>query len=161
MAQKPVVKERPDELSTAIAAVEDAPSDLGAWDRLDEALERQQRPEEVTPLYMNALREGMAHELVSEIGQRGVRFFETWFGESSSELPAFLQRLLAIEPRAHWAFERLTVAYTVSGGFAELLRAYDKAIETADETSRRMKLLDEAAQIAKDFAHDPDRAIAT
>lgn len=165
MAQKPAHKEapnenaRPDELSTAIAAVEDAPSDLGAWDRLDEALERVQRPEDAAACYLAALRADTPRELLHEIGQRGVRFFETWFGEGSSELPSFLERVLKLDPRAHWAFERLTVAHTVGGRFADLLSAYDRAIESADETARRMKLLEEAAQVAKDFAHAPDRAI--
>src|SRR5690349_8827437 len=132
MAQKPAQTDREGELSTAIAAALDSPNDAAAWDRVDEALDRQQQPELVAPIYAEVIKPGASRELIAEIGQRGLRFFETWFGESSAELPAFLEHVLTVDPRANWAFERLTVAYTVGARFSDLLRAYDAAIASAD-----------------------------
>ncbi len=148
-----------DELASAIAAAEKKPADLARWERVEALLEEHERPADVAELFMRALGKKLEPTLLAELGERGVRFFETWFGDDSKELASFLERVLVVSPSAEWAFERLTVAYTVTERFAELLDAYDHAIAGADQTSRRMRLLEEAAQVAKDFAAAPDRAI--
>src|SRR5262245_47366117 len=159
MAEEQAKSERTDELASAIKAVKQNPKDRARWDRVEDLLESHQRPAEVSELFRLVIAKGHSAELISEIGQRGLRFYETWFGEDSKELRHWLERVLQAEPQAHWAFERLTVAYTVGERWNELLDAYDRAIAAADQTSRRMRLLEEAAQIAKDFATLPERAI--
>ncbi|MDD9936468.1 MAG: hypothetical protein OXT09_22845 [Myxococcales bacterium] len=148
-----------DELGSAIEAVRGDPADSALWDRVEDLLDAAQRPTDVSELIHGVLADDVDTDLATEIGQRGVRFYETWYGDDSSELPKMLERVLQLDPGADWAFERLTVAYTVSERWGELLDAYDKAIESVDQTARRMQLLDEAAQAAKDFANEPDRAI--
>ena len=147
------------ELLIAIEAVRDAPDEAANWDRVEALVDEAQRPTDVSELFRSVLTPEMSAELVTDIGQRAVRFYESWYGEESQGLPETLERVLEIDPNAHWAFERLTVAYTVAEKWDALLSAYDKAIAAANDTTRRMQLLDEAAQAAKDFAGQPDRAI--
>ena len=160
MADDQAQAERPrDDLGTAIAAVQQNPTDRARWERIDELLEGSQRPDEVSALFRALIGKPLSDGALADIGQRGLRFYETWYGEDSKELGEFLERVLAIDAQAQWAFERLTVAYTSKERWGDLLDAYDSAIAAADQTARRMRLLDEGAQIAKDFAGDADRAI--
>lgn len=147
------------DLTTAIEAALQSPQDETHWDRVEEVLDAVQRPTDVSELFSNVLSKPIEPELAGTIGKRAVRFYESWYGEDSDGLPATLKRVLEIDPRAEWAFERLTVALTSAEKWGELLDAYDRAIAGVDQTARRMSLLDEAAQAAKDFAGDPDRAI--
>jgi tetratricopeptide (TPR) repeat protein len=152
-------KMQQDEFSAAVETVRDDPANQELWDRIEELAEASQNPEAVSKVFISVLDHGVAPELVYEVGQRALRFHETWFGESSAELPRLLELVLKSDPNATWAFQRLTVAYTVAERWNELLALYDRAIASTDETARRMQLLDEAAHAAKDFAAQPDRAI--
>jgi tetratricopeptide (TPR) repeat protein len=147
------------ELAAAIRAVENAPGDASRWERVEELTESEQQPDPVAAMFRRVLAGKLTPELASELGRRAVRFFETWYGEQSADLATSLERVLEIDPAAQWAFERLTVAYTVAERWKELLGAYDRAIARAEDTPRRARLLEEAAQAAKDFASDPDRAV--
>ena len=157
MADDP--KSHDDELASAIAAAKKKPQDFARWDRVEELLDSAQRPEAVSELFTSTLVKGSTPDMVSELGPRGVRFYETWFGEDSKELVRWLEQVSAIDPQSQWAFERLTVALTVAESWSDLLDAYDRALSATDDTSRRMRLLEEGAQVAKDFAGAPDRAI--
>ena len=157
MADDP--KSHDDELASAIAAAKKKPSDFPRWDRVEELLDSVQRPDPVSELFTSVLVKGATPDMVSDLGPRGVRFYETWYGEGSAELIKWLEQVNTIDPQAPWAFERLTVALTVTERWSELLDAYDRALGATDDTSRRMRLLEEAAQVAKDFASAPDRAI--
>lgn len=144
--------------AAAAAARADA-SDEGAWDRLDELAADTQRPEEVGALYREILERELAPAVAALVGQRAVRFHEEWFREDSPNLVAVLERVLATDPSAgEWAFQRLTVVFTVGERWDELLALYDREIEAAADELRRASLLEEAAQTAKDFAGDSDRA---
>lgn len=147
------------ELLSAIEAVKQMPSESAYWDRVEALVEQVQRPSDVSELFQCVLGTDIDAGLASDIGQRAVRFYEAWYGEDSSELPDTLERVLRIDPNAEWAFQRLSVAYTVGERWQELLNAYDRTIAHADRPERRMQLLEEAAQVAKDFAALPDRAI--
>ncbi len=147
------------ELESAIQSARKNPSSAAHWDKLENLAETLQRPSDVSQLFRAVLSADIDAELASEIGQRAVRFQEAWFGEDSRELPELLERVLAVDAQAEWAFQRLTVAYTVAERWVDLLALYDRAIESATNTGRRMQLLDEAAHVAKDFAGEPDRAI--
>ncbi len=147
-------------LAAAIDAARREPQNDARWELVEELADSAQRPTDARALFHAVLEQkNIAADVASLVGQRAVRFYEAWYGDDATELPQLLARVLEIDPGAHWAFERLTVALTVGERWDELLAAYDRAIEGANETARRMKLLDEAAQAAKDFASQPDRAI--
>jgi len=147
------------QLESALQSARTDPSSAAHWEKLENIAETLQRPTDVSQLFRSVLDATEDVGLASELGQRAVRFQEAWFGEDSSELPELLKRVLTIDPEAEWAFQRLTVAYTVAERWKDLLALYDSAIEGATNPGRRMQLLDEAAHVAKDFAGEPDRAI--
>jgi tetratricopeptide (TPR) repeat protein len=150
----------PDALTTAIAAAKKHPDNAAHWELVEELVETAQRPNDVRDLFRVVLdKRDLPANVASQVGQRAVRFYESWFGDDASGLGDLLMRVLDRDQSADWAFERLTVAFTVVERWNDLLTAYDTAITRADQTTRRMKLLDEAAQLAKDFAAQPDRAI--
>ena len=145
--------------ATAAAAVRADAADEGAWDQLEELAAASQRPDEVGALYREVLERKLAPDVAALVGQRAVQFHEEWFREDSPNLVAVLQRVLAIDPNAsEWAFQRLTVVFTVGERWDELLALYDREITAALDEHRRASLLEEAAQTAKDFAGAPDRA---
>lgn len=148
-----------DEFTAALDEARGSPGDEGAWDRLEEVATEQQRPDEVAALYKEVLSRDLPPVLASTLGQRGIQFLEEWFGESSPELLDLLSRVVALSPGSDWAFQRLTIAHTVAGRWNDLLEVYDKAIAAAIEPERRISLLSEAANVARDFAQYPDRAI--
>lgn len=147
------------DLEAALESARSNPTQAARWDALEALAETLQRPDDVSQLFREVLATDIDAALASELGQRAVRFQETWFGEDSRELPVLLERVLVVDSEAEWAFQRLTVAYTVAERWSDLLALYDRAIASATNTGRRMQLLDEAAQVAKDFAGEPDRAI--
>ncbi|MBX3274186.1 MAG: tetratricopeptide repeat protein [Sandaracinaceae bacterium] len=147
------------ELAAALAAARAAPQDEGSWDLLDELAEQTQRPDEVGALYREVLARDLGAELAETLGQRAAGFHEEWFSEDSPYLVQVLQRVLELTPEADWALQRLTVVMTVGERWAELLALYDRALAAARDAARREQLLEEAAQLAKDFAGQPDRAI--
>ncbi|HEX4354055.1 MAG TPA: hypothetical protein VHZ95_14100, partial [Polyangiales bacterium] len=153
-------RSHPDALQTAIDAAKKNPNQPTNWDLVEELVDTAQRPSDVRELFRSVLRSPELEPTVaSDVGQRAVRFFESWYGDDTSELAELLARVIERDKSADWAFERLTVALTTAERWNDLLIAYDAAIANADQTARRMKLLDEAAQLAKDFAAQPDRAI--
>lgn len=151
--------ESPDEMQAAMEAVRAAPEDEGAWDRLEDAAASTQRPEDVAAVFEEVLRQDLSPTLADGLGQRAANFLEEWFGEESETLIRVLTRVLEIVPTSEWAFQRLTVAHTMAGRWDELLALYDHAIAASSSKARRQALLDEAANVAKDFAGAPDKAI--
>jgi tetratricopeptide (TPR) repeat protein len=149
-----------DALSTAIEAVKREPDNDQHWELVEELVDSAQRPSDVRELFRSVLhKRDLGARAASQIGQRAVRFYEAWYGDDSRELAELLIKVVEIDGGADWAFERLTVALTVAERWGDLLDVYDRAIARADHTAQRMKLLEEAAQVAKDFASQPDRAI--
>ncbi len=146
-------------LAAAIAAVEANPDDDEKWDDLDEVLSNEQQPDAVAALMHQVLAgEGVTAKRANKVGQRAVRFYQEWFEDPTAAAP-LLQRVLQIDPSADWAFHRLTLSYTHAKRWADLLALYDGALERTADKKRRAELLDEASQVARDFAGDPERAI--
>lgn len=143
----------------ALAAAEKAPDDEGAWDALEEIAEQLQKPEEVAQLYRTVLARPLSKDLAERIGRRAVGYHEEWFGEESPHLVEVLTRILELDPEADWALQRATVVLTVREKWDELLGLYDRALAATTDVWRRTSLLEEAAQLAKDLAGQPDRAI--
>ncbi len=143
----------------ASAAAQKDPSDDAAWDALEDWAGATQRPDAVSVVYRAALAEAASPELGVPLAQRALNFHEEWFGEDAPQLIEVLERAMVIDPEASdWAFQRLTVIYTGAERWDELFALYDRAAESADD-ERKVVLLEEAAQTAKDFAGRADRAI--
>ncbi len=151
--------EAEEQFAAAIAAAEASPADDSAWDLLEELAEELQRPEEAGAAYRRALAGDLDGELAGRLGERAAGFHEEWFAEDSPHIVEVLSSVFEIDPRADWALQRLTVVLTEGERWGELLGLYDRALESAEDDDRREQLLDEAAQLAKDFAGEPDRAI--
>src|SRR5690606_15287815 len=115
--------------------------------------------EAVAQLYREVLADCSDRKIADAVGQRAMAWHEEWLGEDSEGMFDVLHRVLDVDPRSDWAFQRLTVLYTATGQWNELLSVYDGAIAEAKGRDK-ITLLDEAANIAKDFAGDADRAIS-
>ncbi|MFY0540347.1 tetratricopeptide repeat protein [Nannocystis pusilla] len=87
-------------------------------------------------------------------------FFEEWFPGDEAALTEVLRRVLAVQPGDGWAFQRLTGVLTLNERWSELLALYDQVLAagTLDE-ARRIGILEEATDIARDFAGQPDHAV--
>ena len=147
------------EFAAAVAAAEAEPADDERWDILEEISEELSRADTVGEVYRRVLAQDLPRELTESVGQRAVQFHEEWFAEDSPHLVEVLDRVLTLDPEADWALQRVTVVLTDAERWPELLAHYDRALAATRDEGRREQLLDEAAQLAKDFAGAPDRAI--
>jgi tetratricopeptide (TPR) repeat protein len=145
--------------AAAIRAVESAWDSDDAWDHLEEFAESLSRPEDVAKVYRSALEVSHTPELRDHLAERAVAFHEEWFGDDPALINEVLTQVIELDPEASWAFERLTEILTAAGLWDELFAAYDKALAAADSDSLRGRLLEEAANIARDIADQPDRAL--
>jgi tetratricopeptide (TPR) repeat protein len=146
-------------LAEAIEAARANPADEGAWDRVEQIAGDQEKPDDAAAAYREALTEDLDDEQREALAERAVRFHEEWYAEDSPVLVQVLERVLELLPRSDWAFQRLTVVHTTSGRWDDLLALYDRAIDAAEDEGRMASLLDEAVNVAKDFASVPDKAI--
>lgn len=148
-----------DALAPLLAAALAAPTDDGAWDALDEAAASAERPEVVADALLHVLGDPATTAAdATLLGQRAVRLHDEWF-DTPDRLITVLDRVLARDPEAAWAFERMVLALTVAARWDELLAAYDRVLARTEDKARRAQLLDEAAHVAKDFAGSGERAI--
>lgn len=142
-----------DRLEAALKKVQGSPGSGAAWDSLEELAAELQKPDEVAELYRKLLGRSKG------IAKRALAFHEEWFGDDPDAMAGVLNRILEIEPDAEWAFKRLCVELTQAYRWDELLAVYDKALTGDMEPARRRRLLDDAANVAKDFADEPERAL--
>lgn len=154
-------------LSSLMRAVEEEPSDPKLWDACEELARELKEPGGVAAVYMRIL--GTAEsdrgpsdrcspaELM-EIAERAVAFHEEWF-DDPAPVVAILSRVLEVDPETTWAFDRLKLLYDSREQWDDLFALYDQAIATTTTKERKVELLDEAAQTAKDFANHSSRAI--
>jgi tetratricopeptide (TPR) repeat protein len=148
----------PTDLADAVAAASAAPDDQERWDEAERLAAEHQRPEDVAQAFGVAIHADLAPDVVLELCQRAVAFLGEWF-EDGAAVTAVLERAIAVDPKADWAFRRLTMQLTVACRWEELLAVYDRVIARADAPDRRAELYGEAAQISKDLAGRADRAI--
>src|SRR5882672_604731 len=103
------------------------PADDEAWDELDEIARKSDSPDDVSRLYRETLARDLSPEAAGPLGRRAVAFHDEWFEDPGFVLQ-ILKRVLEIEPRAEWAFERLSLLLTMAERWEDLLSAYDVAI---------------------------------
>jgi tetratricopeptide (TPR) repeat protein len=145
-------------LATAIQAAKSSKDSEEAWDDLEKLADSLQRQEEVAAVYVETLSPKLPKNLFDRLSKRALRFHEDWFGDDPKAMSNIVTRIIEIDPKALWAFERLTVALTALEKWEELLAVHDRLIDLTQESSKKKQLLDEAAHVAKDFAGDLDRA---
>lgn len=144
-------------LAAVLRAASRLPTSHALWDRA-EALSRElETPGPVAELYEATLDGSLSREDAVELGKRAVSFFEEWYDDSNRSARV-LERILETDPNEPWAFDRLKLLFDAEERWTDLFGLFDRAIIAAP-TDKKVELLDEAAQIAKDFASDAIKAI--
>ncbi|MCA9584173.1 MAG: tetratricopeptide repeat protein [Myxococcales bacterium] len=146
-----------DSLETLIEAARALPSTWDLWDRAEGLARTLSTPDPVAALFEDVISRDLEPELALELGQRAVAFYEEWY-EDGIRVVRVLQRVLDLHPADSWAFDRLKLLFDAQERWDELFALYDRVLETADR-DRKVELLEDAAQIAKDFANHSARAI--
>ncbi|HUQ04792.1 MAG TPA: tetratricopeptide repeat protein [Kofleriaceae bacterium] len=147
------------DFDNAAANVKSAPHSTAAWDEIEELAREHDKPDQVVALYNEILKKGLDPQVVEMIGERAGAFCDEWFGDDPKVAEGILGKALDLAPQSESALGRLSVLYTQSERWADLLRLYDRALTAVKDQGRRIKLLREAAQIAKDVANQPEKAI--
>jgi tetratricopeptide (TPR) repeat protein len=143
----------------AAAAVQHSPHAVSAWEQVEALAADLDRPDDIVGLYNETLSTAVEPQVAEMIGERAGGFCDEWFGDDPSILEKILVRVTALAPASDTALQRLSVIYTVAERWTEALGLYDRAVEATKDRARRIRLLREAAQLAKDVANQPDKAI--
>jgi lipopolysaccharide biosynthesis regulator YciM len=139
-----------EKLKTALAAAQAEPANPAAWEEAESLASQQQKPDDMAALYRKLLKPGLDRELATTLGQRALRFFEEWYAGETDRAVELLRQVLAADPEADWALERITILLSVQQRWEEVLATYDQALSGASEGARRHRLLQEAAAVATD-----------
>lgn len=143
----------------AVSEVRENPGDESAWGELEAWASSSQNPDGVGALYRSVLGATRDPALLGSLVSNALRFHEEWYPEDAAELLEVLRRALAVPTMADTAFQRLTVIFTSRERWSELLDVYDSRIESTEDETQRLGLLEEALQTARDFASDDVRSI--
>ncbi|HWN68529.1 MAG TPA: hypothetical protein VNM90_12905, partial [Haliangium sp.] len=147
------------EFDAAVDAVRKTPANLESWDTIESLTDELNCSDEVAALYREVLARDLPMELALSLGERAANFIEEWFGDDPTATQDVLLRVLEIDPDAEWAFQRLTVVFSSLERWDQMLALYDRSLAKTNDDARRIQLLQEAAQVAKDVANQPDKAI--
>ena len=147
------------ELEEALQSVKKAPHAVSAWQELEQLAADNERPDDVVAAYRTCLAGELTAEVAEMLGERAGAFCDTWFGDDPKVVENLLTRVLELAPNSESAVQRLSVVYTQAERWPDVLALYDGAIDATKDKTRRVRMLREAAQLAKDVAKLPDRAI--
>ncbi|MBX3155744.1 MAG: hypothetical protein KF773_07080 [Deltaproteobacteria bacterium] len=147
------------QFTEAAAAVKHSPHAVSAWEEVEALASDLEKPDEVVQLYNDALGENIEPQVAEMIGERAGSFCDEWFGDDPAVLEKILVRVTALAPASDSALQRLSVLYTVAERWSDALALYDRAISSTKDKHRKVRLLREGAQLAKDVANQPDKAI--
>nr|HEX4316875.1 hypothetical protein [Kofleriaceae bacterium] len=147
------------QLKEAAAAVKHSPHAVSAWEEAEGLAADLDRPDDIVALYTETLAGKLEPQVAEMIGERAGAFCDEWFGDDPTVLEKILRRVSALAPSSDSALQRLSVIYTVAERWGDALGLYDASLASAKDKGRRVKLLREAAQLAKDVANQPDKAI--
>ena len=140
------------EFDAAVHAVRSQPDDFDSWDVVESLTEILNCPDEVASLYKQVLAMKLSRDVASALGERAAGFFEEWFGDDPHAVRDVLLRVLEIDPRADWAFQRLTLESAIA------MAAPDESQSLREEAAARLSALDEAARLAESLG-ETDRAL--
>ncbi|HEU4727785.1 MAG TPA: hypothetical protein VFT22_07855, partial [Kofleriaceae bacterium] len=143
----------------AAAAVKHSPHAVSAWEEVETLAADLDRPDDIVALYTETLAGAVEPQIAEMIGERAGGFCDEWFGDDPQILEKILVRVIALAPASDSALQRLSVIYTVAERWTDALGLYDRAVDATKDKARRVRLLREAAQLAKDVANQPDKAI--
>ena len=143
----------------ATAAVQHSPHAVSAWEEAEALAAELDKPDDIVALYRETLKGKLEPEVAEMIGERASHFCDEWFGDDPTVLEKILTRVLKLAPASESALQRLSVLLTVAERWTDVLGLYDKAIDANKDKARRVRLLREAAQLAKDVANQPEKAI--
>ncbi|MEJ7604430.1 MAG: hypothetical protein WKG01_41625, partial [Kofleriaceae bacterium] len=143
----------------AAAAVKHSPHAVSAWEEVESLAADLDRPDDIVELYNETLANNVEPQVAEMIGERAGGFCDEWFGDDPAILEKILVRVTSLAPASDTALQRLSVIYTVAERWTDALMLYDRAVDATKDKSRRIRLLREAAQLAKDVANQPDKAI--
>lgn len=149
----------PQELVEAIETVTANPINMGLWDQIEDLADQLDDPDSVAAAYSSVLHQDLSADNALELGQRAAHFHEEWFGDDPGGLESLLSRVLELNPKSEWAFQQLTVVLTVAEKWDDVLALYERILEATKQRARKIQILEEAYQVAKDLANRPDRAI--
>jgi tetratricopeptide (TPR) repeat protein len=147
------------QLKQATAAVMHSPHAVSAWEEAEALAAELDRPDDIVSLFSLTLSGKVEPQVAEMIGERAGGFCDEWFGDDPKVLEKILSRVLELAPGSDSALQRLSVIYTVAERWADVLALFDRAIDSTKDRGRRTRLLREAAQLAKDVANQPDKAI--
>ena len=147
------------QFNEASAAVKHSPHAVSAWEEVESLAADLDRPDDVVALYNEALSSTVEPQIAEMIGERAGGFCDEWFGDDPSVLEKILVQVTTLAPASDSALQRLSVIYTVAERWGDALGLYDRAVGATRDTQRRVRLLREAAELAKDVANQPDKAI--
>ncbi len=148
------------DFETAAATVKSAPHSTAAWDAIEELAREHEKPDHVVALYRDVLQKGLDPQVVEMVGERAGAFCDEWFGDDPKVAEGLLSKVLELAPQSESALGRMSVLLTQNERWNDLLRLYDRALTGVKDPGRRIKLLREASQLAKDVANQPEQAIA-
>jgi len=146
-------------LANALQDIERTPEDLAAWDRLEGAAASDGRPAIALAAYRKALEAEIPVTTGMALGRRAAAYQAEWLADRPGDLEEILERVLRIDPRCDWALRQLIVSMTLAQRWDALLAVYDRALGSGPDRERRVALLSEAAQVAKDFVGRQELAI--
>jgi tetratricopeptide (TPR) repeat protein len=150
----------PDEaLRLALRGAEAAPSEEQLWEFAEQMARRLDRPGPVAEAYTRAIERELPAEVADSLGRKVVEFHEEWF-DDPERVVHLLERVTALCPAAEWAFDRLKLSFNGAGRWSDLFALYDRRLQEPLGKVERVEILREAAMAARDFANDPERAIA-
>ena len=127
-------------LDTALAAVGEVPDDEGLWTRAEKLARNMEQPALVASAYHRVLSSSEDPKLASKFGRRAVDYQEEWFDDPPAVI-ALLRRVLELSPDAHWARDRLKLAYGSAERWDDFFDLDDDAIERASDATARAELL--------------------
>jgi len=157
-ARAPSAAEPNPTFDAAVRQALQAPDQAEHWDKLEQLAKNLDRASDVAAAYREVLNGELNHELALDLIDRAVQFHDEWL-DDPEHVFVLLKRVLEIEPAARWAFDRISLKFTVEARWDELLALYDKVIAATTQKNARLQLLDEAAAVAKDCAGNPERAV--
>src|SRR5262245_55743007 len=143
----------------ATAAVKHSPHAVSAWEEAEALAGELDKPDDIVALFNETLKGKVEPEVAEMIGERASAFCDEWFGDEPKVLEKILSRVLRLAPTSESALQRLSVLYTVADRWQDVIALYDRAIDANKDKARRTRLLKEAAQLAKDVANQPEKAI--
>ena len=146
-------------LRLALRGAEAAPAEEQLWEFAEAMARRLDQPAPVAEAYARAIERDLPADTADSLGRKIVEFHEEWF-DDSERVVHLLERVIALCPAAEWAFDRLKLSFNAAGRWPELFALYDARLVEPITQQERIEILREAAMAARDFASDPERAIA-